>query len=293
MSDRWICSRCYTSADDALRSCPNCGSPRGLSKSFHTPDPPAAAAPKAPAPVPATPETPAPASDADQGRATPPGTPMAAAATGTSERWVCLRCFASNDGSATTCSNCGLERGVDPAAGATGEGGVGAPAIPQASQGGGFPWRWVIYGVIALLVVGGSVLFAARRDDTGAISDAGDMSVFDLKVGDCFDVSADATEVETVRAIPCAEPHIYELFWAGDYPSDTLPSETEYSPWVEDRCFPAFAEYVGIDYNDSIYFMGYFSPTEESWSTGDREFACYLSNEFDTAISGSARGTAQ
>ena len=114
---------------------------------------------------------------------------MAAAPTATNERWVCLRCFASNDGSAATCSNCGLERGVDPAAGASGDGAVGAPAIPQASQGGGFPWRWVIYGVIALVVVGGSVLFAARRDDTGAISDAGDMSVFDLTVGDCFDVS--------------------------------------------------------------------------------------------------------
>ncbi len=128
---------------------------------------------------------------------------MAAAAASTSERWVCLRCFASNDGSATACSNCGLERGTDPATVPTGEGTVGAPPVPQASEGRGFPWRWVIYGVIALVVVGGSVLFAARRDDTGAISDAGDMSVFDLAVGDCFDVSSDATEVETVRAIPC------------------------------------------------------------------------------------------
>jgi Septum formation len=223
---------------------------------------------------------------------------MAAAAT--NERWVCLRCFASNDGSATTCSNCGLERGVDPAAGAAGAGTAGAgtagaPAVPQAGEGRGFPWRWVIYGVIALVVVGGSVLFAARRDDTGAISDAGDMSVFDLKVGDCFDVSADATEVETVRAIPCAEPHIYELFWAGDYPSDTMPADSEYYPWVEDQCMPAFAAYVGIDYIESLYYMGYFSPTNDSWSTGDREFACYVSNHPDspTPMSGSARGTAQ
>ena len=36
---------------------------------------------------------------------------------------------------------------------------------------------------------------------------------------------------------------------------------------------------MGIDYNDSMYYMGYFSPTSDSWSTGDREFACYVSNE--------------
>ena len=50
---------------------------------------------------------------------------------------------------------------------------------------------------------------------------------------------------------------------------------------------------MGIDYNDSMYYMGYFSPTSDSWSTGDREFACYVSNEAETPISGSARGAAQ
>ena len=48
--------------------------------------------------------------------------------------------------------------------------------------------------------------------------------MFDIQVGDCFDVSTDATEVETVRAIPCDEPHIYELFWTGTYPSDVEPA---------------------------------------------------------------------
>ena len=29
MSERWICSRCFTSADEAATECPNCGLPRG------------------------------------------------------------------------------------------------------------------------------------------------------------------------------------------------------------------------------------------------------------------------
>ena len=69
-----------------------------------------------------------------------------------------------------------------------------------------------------------------------------------------------------MRAIPCDEPHIYELFWAGNYPSDVEPSESEYVAWVNEQCAPAFASYVGIGFDESIYYMGYLSPTSEGWA---------------------------
>jgi len=281
MTDRWVCARCFTSAEESATACPNCGLPRGTA-------PESAAADNTPAPEELTSvQPPSPASEVAPAR--PPATP----ALGAEERWVCLRCFSSNDGWRTACANCGEARN----AGAAGEAGdtrtAGAPAAPAGGTGRQVPWRLVIYGVIALVVIGGSAIFAARRGDSGEITGAGDLNVFDLQVGDCFDVASDSSEIDTVRAVPCSEPHVYEMFWSGDYPSDVQPSETEYLSWLEAKCLPEFATYVGLEYADSAFYMGSLSPTAESWGDGDRSFSCYLHNDSETPISGSARGAAR
>jgi hypothetical protein len=153
------------------------------------------------------------------------------------------------------------------------------------------PWGTVItVAVIGVVAVGG-ILFAARRDDSGQISDAGDLSAFDLLVGDCFDVPSDADQVETVQAIPCDEPHVYEVFWTGDYPADTFPAEAVYIAWLEDQCLPAFEAYVGRDFETSALFIGVLTPSDESWADGDRAFQCHLHNEDETPMTGSARGS--
>ena len=283
MTERWICARCYTSAEESATECPNCGLPRGATfdATAGKVEPAAAAAPE-------TESSP----EAVSGPAAEVVLPIGADA----GRWVCLRCFASNDAAAAPCGNCGLERGADPSADQTGGWAGTMPTAAQPAR--GFPWRLVVYGVIAVVVLGGSVLFAARRGDTGEITGSGDMSVFDLRVGDCFDVSADSTsadstEIETVRAIPCDEAHVYEMFWSGEYPGETQPAEDEYLAWLQDQCLPAFEAYVGISYENSVFYMSYLSPTEASWGGGDRAFACYLHNESEAPLTGSARGAGE
>jgi ribosomal protein L40E len=294
VSERWICNRCFTSAEESATVCPNCGLGRGLP-----------AAPEASETVPPPPDEspaaePVTASSVDSAvepvvDGPPANAPVADASASVdpagTDRWVCLRCFASNDGMATACATCGLPRGESPEPSA--DGSWVAPAAAPPSRGSRIPWRWLLYGVIALAVIGTSTFFAARRGDTGEVTDAGDMSVFDLQVGDCFDVETDATEVESVRAIPCDEPHTYEMFWSGSYGGDVQPSEGEYMTWLEDSCLAEFESYVGLAYADSIYYMGSLSPTEESWSNGDRSYSCYLYNASETPMSGSARGTAE
>ena len=160
------------------------------------------------------------------------------------------------------------------------------------------PWRLVIYGVIALVVFGGSVLFAARRDDSGAITGAGTLSVFDLQVGDCFDAAFDPnayTEISEVRAIPCTEPHVYEMYSVAEYPQGEAPSgpEEDYTPWEQENCLGVFTSYVGIDYESSDYWISALVPTDESWSQGDNDLMCFLHNEDETPVTGSARGAAR
>jgi hypothetical protein len=296
VTERWICSRCFTSAEEAATVCPNCGLPRGAEApnpaatdpgpdDFAAESAPADEAPPGPVPEPTFVEPVAAAQPMTPESA--PGGPPA-----DQERWVCLRCFTSNDAVATACASCGQPRGMEPA---VEEAQAWTPPTAP-GQGGGvsrFPWRWVGYGVIILIVLGASYFFAARRDETGEVTDAGDMSVFDLQVGDCFDIGTEATEVDTVRAIPCEEPHVYEMFWNGDYPSDEQPTEDEYAGWLEDQCLPAFEDYVGIPYADSLYYASNLSPTKESWDDGDRAFSCYLHNQSETAMTGSAAGAAR
>lgn len=289
MTNRWVCARCFTSAEESATVCPNCGLPRGAAPESAGQSGASAEenAPETPptSPPPAVPMAPSAAEQA-------PGTPSG----GGDERWVCRRCFSSNDGWRTTCTNCGQERNA--ASPEAAQGGTGwAPAQP-ASRGMQIPWRLVIYGVIALVVFGGSVLFAARRDDSGSITGAGNLSVFDLQVGDCFDAAFDPneyTEISEVRAIPCAEPHVYEMYSVAEYPQGEAPSgpDEDYTPWEQENCLGMFQSYVGIDYDSSVYYISALVPTDESWSQGDTTLMCFLHNNEETAVTGSARGAAR
>lgn len=314
MTRRWICSRCYTSADETASRCPNCGTPKGASAVFTVPGaepppnrtttPPAPVEPTVPggsaAPVASAAETTAHAADpASPEPATPPVRPESAIpSTGlSSERWVCLRCFASNDGNATTCATCGTARGAESGAEPDGSGAWTAPAAPVPAGSGGrrFPWQYVLYGVIGLVAVGSTLFFAARRGDEGAITGAGDLSVQDLRVGDCFDFTDDSTEVTSVRAIPCAEPHIYEIYFVADYPAGEEPSDISepYTQWENDSCVNGFEPYVAHDFDTSIWYISTLTPTPESWDAGDRSIQCFLHNETETVVTGSAQGSAR
>ncbi len=203
----------------------------------------------------------------------------------------------SNEGSAAACANCGLQRGAEPP---PDDPGAYAAAQGEAPPPGRkFPWQWVIFGVIALAVVGGSIFFAARRDDGGEITDAGSLDVQDVRVGDCFDLEGDVPEgggeISSVRAIPCGEPHVYEMYFVGDYPEGEEPSgpNEDYTAWEQDACVGSFESYVGHSFDTSIYYISALTPTDESWDAGDRALQCFLHNEEETAVSGSAEGSAQ
>ena len=293
MTDRWVCARCFTSAEESATACPNCGLPRGASPETGAGE--AAPNANAPASVDAAPSTEAAPSAAERPSPPAPATPAWGAVP---ERWVCRRCFSSNDGTATACANCGqLRDAAAPPNAADGWAG-GVPAQPTGGQSRQFPWRLVIYGVIALVFVGGSVLFAARRGDSGEIVDAGNLSVFDLQEGDCFDAglnSGQVTEISEVRAIPCAEPHVYEMFSVADYPAGESPSaaDADYTPWERENCLGRFEAYVGIDYDSSMYYISALVPTDSSWAQGDHTLMCFLHNDPESAMTGSARGAAQ
>lgn len=207
------------------------------------------------------------------------------------ERWVCKRCYAANDGTATSCTRCGLLRGSEVPAPAPGQ----APWQPMAAAAPPQPaWRrllrfWWIPVVGAVLVVG--FLSTARRDDSGAITDAGTVDINELQVGDCFD-SAEVEEITQVDGKPCDQPHEYELFhvatWTG---SDEYPPESDMEQLIVAECLPAFDAFVGRTYQESVLDIFWTAPTAEGWSDGDRIFQCAIYDPGNAQLTASVRGS--
>lgn len=227
-------------------------------------------------------------------------------------RWVCRRCFASNDAGATTCEQCGLERGADPSqlpdqppsqrspipgAGYAGAGQPDQWTPPQAQP---RPWwlqlamrfGWIPVALIVVFV--GWYFFSPRRDDSGQIANTGDMQVVDLRVGDCFDLKdPDAVEVAEVEAKPCTEPHEYELFHAANMPDADFPSDAAVDAFVEAECVTAFTLYVGMDYQQSALYFSWFAPSTETWGDGDRAVQCAAYDPENTELTSSVRNAAR
>lgn len=116
-------------------------------------------------------------------------------------------------------------------------------------------------------------------------------SVYDLTVGDCFDADL-ATLLETVDPEDCAAAHHYEIYASlleadGDYPgSDAIGAD------AQSRCTSAFADFVGIRYEDSKLAIDFLAPTRSDWTAGSREVLCFLSDP-SGPLTGSTQQTAQ
>jgi hypothetical protein len=215
-------------------------------------------------------------------------------------RWVCLRCYESNDAALVSCAKCGLARGTTPAApepGATDPGAqFGFPAAQptqQPSMLGGLLRRfaWVPIVIVVALV---GWWFSAGRDDTGAISRSGNMPIAEVRVGDCFDLKdPNADVIEEVDAKVCSEPHEYEMIFVGDMPGDAYPSVDAMDQFAYEACIPAFGSYVGLSYEQSRYDLTYVTPTEDSWNEGDHAVQCAAYDPDNTELTASLRGANQ
>ena len=143
--------------------------------------------------------------------------------------------------------------------------------------------------LVVVVVVANAGCAPDRDEETGGSHDSGDVGVFDLKVGNCLADFQDATELATVEASSCAEPHSDEIFASPSIPDGDFPGMEAVEATAQNLCIAEFDEFVGIPYEDSVLDVGFLTPTEQSWNDGDRNVLCTI---YDPAeeISGSLRG---
>lgn len=134
-----------------------------------------------------------------------------------------------------------------------------------------------------------------RDAESQEVTEAGTADVFTMQVGDCFDDDPSAgEEVGDVPAVPCAEPHDNEVYYEFSMTGDEWPGDDAITAEAEAQCTPAFEEFVGIAYADSVLDWFPFTPTEGSWTElGDRVVQCAVYDASYAKVEGSLAGVAR
>jgi hypothetical protein len=139
---------------------------------------------------------------------------------------------------------------------------------------------------------------ATTDETTPTTEDNGEVSVFEVGVGDCFDTTevdtGDGLVVTTVLLVECDEPHRAEVFAIETIdadPDEVFPGAEARDQTAQELCEPGFAEYVGVPLEESELVLLWLAPTEESWADGDREVACAVAAPGDEPLTESVEGS--
>lgn len=123
-------------------------------------------------------------------------------------------------------------------------------------------------------------------DSTGTL-----VSIFDLELGACVldRQRPDGADVDVVEVVPCEEPHDSELFARLAVTEDSFPGAEYLIREGGTRCQSAFADFIGVDFAESVYDFTFYYPTPSSWVDGDRSIFC-LAHEPGAQRTGSLLG---
>lgn len=119
--------------------------------------------------------------------------------------------------------------------------------------------------------------------------------VFDLRIGDCFQEVGSTDPLFEVDVVDCAEPHYYEVYETTSLPDtadSAYPGDEKMQVAADAACYDAFADFVGVEYDDSLLDYWYLSPTESSWASGDRSVLCSVYDP-DATTAGTLEGSAR
>ena len=151
-----------------------------------------------------------------------------------------------------------------------------------------------VVGVVAVLAIGGigygvSKSHQSGRGSDGTINKQGNLDAFSIKVNDCFENPTDAiTGFDSVKAIPCDQPHTAQAFFTFDYPNAPAaePSDDDMSKIAEQQCGDALKTKVDESKLPQSYQPSYLFPDSTAWTQGHHDIMCIVAD--DTNFTGSA-----
>lgn len=122
----------------------------------------------------------------------------------------------------------------------------------------------------------------------------GEVSVFRIRPGDCFNDPPAERQLEEVDVVPCEQPHDNEVFATVTHPAPEgadFPGRDAVVAYAEQACPQPFADYVGASYDQSRFTLFPIVPSADTWAQGDRQVICALYDHQAGKLTGSARGS--
>jgi hypothetical protein len=137
----------------------------------------------------------------------------------------------------------------------------------------------------------------STRDDEGNITEGGDVGVFALEVGDCFN-QPPSGDISEVAGVPCTDAHDNEVFATFDMEGGddaAYPGDAAVQTASEDCIGELFTTYVGLTYQESRFEVFPITPTQDTWESdlNDREIICTANAPAPEQVTGSIKDTAE
>jgi hypothetical protein len=141
--------------------------------------------------------------------------------------------------------------------------------------------------VVTLIVIGS--LGQATQGPNGQISKGGSLSVFSLKVGDCFDAPSSQTDITSVTAVPCGQAHNAQVY-------------AQFKVSGSDSSYPGNLRQVSrqgcnarqgnIDQSKvtGSMFITFLFPEQSSWVNGNRTVNCVIDDPAKDLTSSMLKG---
>ncbi|MET8855194.1 MULTISPECIES: DUF4190 domain-containing protein [unclassified Streptomyces] len=148
-------------------------------------------------------------------------------------------------------------------------------------------------GVVLLaltVATGGARAFWEGFEDAAGGSGG---SAFSLEVGECFDTPGGSLKglAIDVDKVPCTGGHDAEVFADFEMPEGDYPGQDAAADEADRRCYLLRNTYAmdswAVPGDVAVYS---FTPTAQSWRTGDREVSCLFGNtDEESGLTGSLR----
>jgi hypothetical protein len=145
---------------------------------------------------------------------------------------------------------------------------------------------------VALLATGitVAVMTDADRDEAGTIVNEGEISVFDVQVGDCLELPAESEDIYSVTAVPCAQKHGAEAFARWKLKGEDFPGDKRVIRTADAGCSQRFATFVGRPLEKSRLEVMMVYPTRTSWNfQDDRSVICLITPPEGRQVTGTLR----
>lgn len=110
---------------------------------------------------------------------------------------------------------------------------------------------------------------------------------FDLQVGQCFNEGSWYDEnldrrVDLTAAVDCTQEHQSEVYHEASFPAPNgapFPGDDKMTEWSTQVCYEQFAPFVGADYEESLFEIGFVQPTRDTFEHPvgrHRRVFCYV-----------------